>query len=125
MSGNGARVANQPDITVAIPGFNPLTFPSGTGGGCVTSGPFKNLSVNLGPGGLVTPGGAFEAVANPLAFNPRCLKRDLTTAVNKQYANASSIVHLLLSHNKLESFQTEMEGTPGVTLGVHVSIFLI
>jgi tyrosinase len=123
MSGNGAPIANQGNVDIVIPGFPTLSFPSGTGGGCVTSGPFKDHKVNLGPGGLVVPNNAPPADnrPNPLEYNPRCLKRDLSDHVNKRYANATGIVHLILANQHTLGFQTELEGPPGIDLGVHVS----
>ena len=58
LSGNGAKINNQGNVVVQVPGFPAITFPAGSGGGCVTSGPFKDLKVNLGPAGLVVPSNA-------------------------------------------------------------------
>jgi len=54
VGGNGPFVNPDPD---------PNLVPGRTGGGCIQSGPFKDLIVNLGP-------------LNSLAYNPRCLTRD-------------------------------------------------
>src|SRR4051794_19132956 len=95
MSGNGEYIPNRTDIIVGGNALvrEPVILPPGTGGGCVTSGPFKNMTVNLGPMALDEPGGVVASnPAGPLAYNPRCLRRDLTTEVNQRYANATAIL---------------------------------
>ncbi|KAK0733780.1 hypothetical protein B0T26DRAFT_631881 [Lasiosphaeria miniovina] len=122
MSGNGAKIDNQPDIVLgASTGLPPVYLPAGTGGGCVTSGPFKDMSVNLGPVALDLPGGT--SAGNPagaLAYNPRCLKRDLTTKINQKYANATAILSNILNPKTVEAFQMQMQGIPGSgNIGIH------
>ncbi|GIJ92616.1 hypothetical protein Asppvi_001894 [Aspergillus pseudoviridinutans] len=120
MSGNGAYVANKGDIALTMGNYPIIYLPSGTGGGCVTSGPFVNYTVNLGPAALNLPGGTMEAQSNPLDYNPRCLKRDLTTAILKRYANATSVVKLILENRDIWDFQMVMQGVPGSgSIGVH------
>jgi tyrosinase len=121
MSGDGAHVPNQPkNITLTFGDLPPLYLPTANGGGCVTSGPFKDMSVNLGPASLALPGGATQAAANPLDYNPRCLKRDLTDAINKAYGNYTDIVNLILQNNNIADFQLVMQGIPGSgSIGVH------
>ena len=124
LSGNGEFIPNKgPIILEGFPGSDlpPVSFPSGSGGGCVTSGPFQNMSVNLGPVSLALPDGVVEV--NPegqFALNPRCLKRDLTDAVNRGYANATSVLNLLLESQNIDDFQMRMQGVPGTgDIGVH------
>jgi tyrosinase len=123
MSGNGVDEGPRPDYVLgASTGLPPLYLPAGTGGGCVTSGPFQNMSVNLGPVALDLPGG--EEVGggpgNGLTYNPRCLKRDLKSAVVKKYADYPTILHNLLVPKNIWDFQMEMQGVPGSgLLGVH------
>ena len=61
----------------AMPSF---VIPPGNGSGCVTSGPFRNMTVRLGP---ITPS-LYGLQANPqadgLGLNERCLRRDLSNA---------------------------------------------
>lgn len=100
-----------------------VRLPSGTGGGCVKSGPFKDLSVNLGPVALALPGGGSES--NPdgvFAYNPRCLKRDLTTEINRRFCNASAVLHNIVVPKDISTFQYEMQGfteTSVTMLGIH------
>lgn len=122
MSGNGVAIPNQADIMIgAGNGLPPIILPTGTGGGCVTSGPFKNMSVNLGPVSLDLPGGVVGSnPAGPFAYNPRCLKRDLTTKINQKFANPSAILSNILVPKDIDSFQMQMQGVPGSgVIGVH------
>ncbi|KAJ9134128.1 Tyrosinase central domain protein [Pleurostoma richardsiae] len=122
MSGNGEYIGPQDDIILgASTGLPPVYLPTGTGGGCVTSGPFKNMSVNLGPAALDLPGGIEIAnPAGPLEYNPRCLKRDLTDAVNQAYANATAVLSNILKPKIIYDFQMQMQGVPGSgNIGIH------
>jgi tyrosinase len=122
MSGNGAKVANQGPIVISAPspGLPELVIPSGSGGGCVTSGPFKDMKVNLGPVNLSLPGNQTVSNGDGLSYNPRCLKRDLTDYANKRFANASSIARTIINQDNIEDFQMTMQGVPGTDdIGIH------
>jgi hypothetical protein len=84
------------------------------------SRPFKDMKVNLGPVALGLTNGSTVSNGDGLGYNPRCLQRDLTDYSNKRWANATSIVDLILRHKDIESFQMEMQGVPGSgAIGVH------
>ncbi|CAH0014985.1 unnamed protein product [Clonostachys rhizophaga] len=123
MSGDGAYEGSREDIILGKnqPGLTPIHLPTGNGGGCVKSGPFKSMSVNLGPISLDRPGG--ETITNPngpLSYNPRCLKRDLSSEVNRRYSNASSILSNILKPQNVADFQLQIQGKPGTgTIGIH------
>lgn len=120
MSGNGAFVANKGNVVLGGNGLPEIVLPSGTGGGCVTSGPFKDMSVNLGPVAMQLDDGTTVGNADVYAYNPRCLKRDLTHAINRRFANATGVVSLILGTNNIEDFQMQMQGIPGSgDIGVH------
>ncbi|KAK2009616.1 Di-copper centre-containing protein [Colletotrichum eremochloae] len=122
ISGNGEFIpGREPIVLGASMGLPPIYLPVGTGGGCVTSGPFKDLVVNLGPAALDLPGGVVEASPEgPLSYNPRCLKRDLTTEVNRVYANVTSVLSNILQPQNVYDFQMQMQGVPGSgSIGIH------
>ncbi|KAJ0325721.1 hypothetical protein COL5a_007228 [Colletotrichum fioriniae] len=122
MSGNGDFVPGRESIRLGGQNGLPIIeLPVGTGGGCVNSGPFKNLTVNLGPAALDLPGGISEANPNgPLTYNPRCLKRDLTTEVNLLYANVTAVLSNILQPQNVYDFQMQMQGVPGSgNIGIH------
>ncbi|CZT13014.1 related to monophenol monooxygenase (tyrosinase) [Rhynchosporium agropyri] len=119
MSGNGEFIPGRGDIDVGTPGFGPTYLPAGNGGGCVKSGPFANMTVNLGPVDLPINGGG-SVTGSGLEYNPRCLVRDIGTAVNNKYANSTSIANLLTGHDDIYWFQMVMQGIPGEEdIGVH------
>jgi hypothetical protein len=64
-------------------GLQDITFPAGTGGGCVYSGPFSNTTytTNLGP--IDSPYN--NNVVNQFDANPRCLVRDLNSYFSQAY----------------------------------------
>ncbi|KAF4542612.1 Tyrosinase [Lasiodiplodia theobromae] len=125
LSGNGAFVPNQGNVVLgATTGLPPIYLAAGTGGGCVTAGPFADMVVNLGPVALdLTNGtsvGTGPVTPDQFAWNPRCLKRDLSDAVNRRYANASGVAALILGSEDVERFQMTMQGVPGSgSIGVH------
>ena len=121
MSGNGEYVEKAGNIELSgLPGLPPLELPTGSGGGCVTSGPFECMEVNLGPVGLALPGGATEANGDGLSYNPRCLKRDLTDEILRKYSNATAIAHNILKPKDVYDFQMTMQGYPGSgNIGIH------
>lgn len=91
MGGNGEYVQHKGPVISPPPGVSggDIQLPSGVGGGYVTTGPFANMTVNLGPvGGL---NGTAPGPDGGLGYNPRGLKRDLGPAMNTRYANYSTV----------------------------------
>ncbi|KAI6782244.1 uncharacterized protein J7T54_008330 [Emericellopsis cladophorae] len=122
MSGDGEFIPDREDIILGqAQGLPPVYLPVGEGGGCVKSGPFKDMVVNLGPAALDLPGGLVDAnPEGPLAHNPRCLKRDLSTEVNRRYANATAVLANLIQPTNVYDFQMQMQGVPGSgSIGIH------
>jgi len=138
MSGNGEFVPGHigPLLLPAFEGLGliPIQLDAGLGGGCVTSGPFKNYTVNLGPVNLqdvpVGPDGG-------LGWNPRCMKRDVGPGVAMKYNNWTAVLrkfskqlqqymianklHIdVLGQTTLDDFQFELQGRPGSnSIGPH------
>ncbi|KAG8159792.1 hypothetical protein KVR01_010429 [Diaporthe batatas] len=117
MSGNGEYIPNQPDLWSMG-----VTIPAGTGGGCVFSGPFANMTVNLGPVNLALPGNT--STANPhndtgiLSWNPRCLKRDLTDFIIQKYNSATQVLDTILLWDTISDFQLSLQGI-NITTGAN------
>jgi tyrosinase len=87
-----------------------LTLPHGTGGGCVTTGPFANLTV---PMAYISPNylrnGTLPATA--FAYQPNCLRRDLNPSIARLYTSPTNITSAL---------ETALNGLlGGGTLGIH------
>ncbi|KAI1207613.1 Di-copper centre-containing protein [Annulohypoxylon truncatum] len=93
--GNGAFVPHGPR-RVILPGLAVRNFtlpkPAGTGGGCITDGPFQNFTISMGPVAkvIIDPENKFGYKPNP-----RCLSRDFFDGASKgvmNWANATTIV---------------------------------
>ncbi|KAH8880978.1 tyrosinase [Thozetella sp. PMI_491] len=119
MSGNG--VFEPHNCTNALPtGLN--CIPPGDGGGCVETGPFANMTVNLGP---ISPTLAEpEVVPAPglLAYNPRCLKRDVTSWASSRWSTDQNSTDLIVQNTNVTFFQTVMQGDfASGNYGVHTA----
>jgi tyrosinase len=114
LGSDGVYVADRDDTYL---GLMDVTFPPGTGGGCVHSGPFSGGPFsNLGP--LDSPYG--DNVENSYDFNPRCLVRDLNSFFSSRYNTYANVTSLLLGQTDIQYFQAEMQGFVGDNkLGIH------
>ncbi|KAL4816800.1 hypothetical protein BDW67DRAFT_161573 [Aspergillus spinulosporus] len=114
MSGDGSYIPH--DGPEAAPG---ITLEPGHGGGCVTSGPFKNFTVNLGPlAPTLLVDGVTAQNGTGLDYNPRCLRRD----INVDAASWTTIDKVLDLFNRttIGDFQDRLQGDfPNGYLGVH------
>jgi len=91
MGGNGEYIPHNGTILqLTVNGVvePEIQLDPGLGGGCVKTGPFANMSVNLGPIALyeTPPGPDFG-----LGYNPRCLKRDVGPGVALKYTNVTAV----------------------------------
>ncbi|KAH7038384.1 uncharacterized protein B0I36DRAFT_420844 [Microdochium trichocladiopsis] len=96
-----------------------VSIPHGTGGLCVTKGPFANMEIRFGPfSPLLIPGGVIPA--NWTASNPRCLTRDFNPYISTTHLNVA-FVTLLQASLTIADFQDRLTPTAlGVTgLGLH------
>lgn len=102
MSGNGEYVANRSalitELTLPSIGSVIISIPPGTGGGCVTTGPFANITV---PFGEVSTNTTTSSRNNPqnLAHTPHCLRRDLNPAIVNVSLTAAQVETQLESVN--------------------------
>ncbi|UNI21818.1 Tyrosinase [Purpureocillium takamizusanense] len=111
LGGNGEFIANltrpsRASTDLPLPGKG--ARPRGVGGGFVTTGPFANITINVGPGDNV-------------AYNPRRIKRDVGPGLNTRYANYTTVLNLLQKPN-VDEFRSLSEGVLYTDeLGPHVS----
>ena len=90
LGGNGEFIEHEGPVIQSPDGQTSLQLPPGVGSGNVTTGPFANMSINLGP-----VGGLNDTAPGPeggLGYNPRRLKRDVGPALNERYANYSTVL---------------------------------
>jgi len=118
MGGNGDYVKH-----VGQPlGMASVNVPAGKGGGCVTTGPFGNLTVNLGPKALsLDP--ALKVPNNPRSdgygYNPRCLRRDVNNYFTSQYLRPVDIANHLQSTSDIDTFQTSLQTDTTKAFSLH------
>ncbi|KAF6780534.1 FAD binding domain containing protein, partial [Colletotrichum musicola] len=105
LSGNGAFRAHNGSMAGSV------FLPSGKGGGCVTEGPFANMTVHLGP---VSPGidGLPLNPGGPFAYNPRCLSRDLSDWTSQHWMTPENLLNLTIgaAAASVRTFQDELQG---------------
>ncbi|KLU90559.1 hypothetical protein MAPG_10411 [Magnaporthiopsis poae ATCC 64411] len=111
LSGNGKKIAHKGNAIA----------PAGNGGGCVETGPFKNMTVYLGPlSAAVDPPPARNPRADGFGANPRCLRRDMSNYLTSRWGRTQDMVQLITNSKDVGSFQSTMENGGGWgTQGIH------
>ncbi|KAF8251527.1 Di-copper centre-containing protein [Wilcoxina mikolae CBS 423.85] len=100
--GNGPYVAIQP-VTYSWP------YMAGqTGGGCVKDGPFKNVTINVGPG-------------QSLAYKPHCLHRGLNPTTIP-FLQPSAVAYALESEDYL-TWDSRAQAPPDITPARGITTF--
>lgn len=92
LGGNGQYIPHNGTVITPPEGVSggDIQLPAGVGGGYVVTGPFANMTINLGPFG-----GTFGTEPGPdggLGYNPRGLKRDVGPAINERYCNYTTVL---------------------------------
>ncbi|KAH8648678.1 hypothetical protein BX600DRAFT_389123 [Xylariales sp. PMI_506] len=118
LGGNGLYDPDSGNATT--PDGSPL--PHGSGGGCVTTGPFANHTVNFQPLDITH---VFEGLpSNWTEQDPHCMTRDLNDWAVTNLCNASNVQDML-AKTTVEDFYTDINGnsdSPGIHGGGHLSI---
>lgn len=114
LSGNGL-----PNGTDPIALGSRLVIPHGSGGGCVTTGPFKNWQPTLN---FISP--LFLVSGAPLPqsaydYKPQCMVRDLNQYVKDTYETAALVSKTVRSRSAEELELNLNSVIGGTSLGVH------
>ncbi|KAG6362936.1 hypothetical protein INS49_008031 [Diaporthe citri] len=116
LGGNGQYIPHNGTVITppeGVSGGN-IQLPAGLGGGYVVTGPFANMTINLGPFG-----GTFVAEPGPdggLGYNPRGLKRDVGPGITERYCNYTTV----LEKPTITDYRLLSEGVPyTVEIGPH------
>ncbi|KAL6706425.1 hypothetical protein ACN47E_005531 [Coniothyrium glycines] len=118
MGGNGEPVGNHAGTNIAG-----VQVPGGPGGGCVTKGPFANLTVHLGPlQPTIDP--KLGIKANPrsdgLGDNPRCLRRDVSNFFTKDYLRPEDLLNHITTHTAIGKFQDTLQDPSARQFALHI-----
>ena len=117
LSGDGIYNATEGPISI---GGN-ATFPRGTGGGCVVTGPFANTTLPF-QHFTIQDAISFDGSlpANAFDYYPHCFQRDLNSYAAEYYTNKSDVDYLIYQAPDITTFQNVMSGALGnPSLGVH------
>ncbi|KXH69104.1 hypothetical protein CSAL01_01466 [Colletotrichum salicis] len=102
---------------------NTIKLKPGSGGGCIKSGPFQNMTVHIGPASLAQYGTTKPFnVTDPLQDLPRCLKRDLNKDVAQRFNSFRNTTTLILEQTNIKNFSSLLQGDDRFfpnTLGIH------
>ncbi|KAL2862820.1 tyrosinase family protein [Aspergillus lucknowensis] len=115
MSGDGSYIPHEgPEAGTGI------ILKPGHGGGCVTSGPFKDFTVNLGPLAVTLHiPGLKPQNGTGLEYNPRCLRRDINVD-SASWTTVDHVVDLIENYTDIVAFQNRMQGDFATGyLGIH------
>ncbi|PGH19237.1 hypothetical protein AJ80_04102 [Polytolypa hystricis UAMH7299] len=93
--------------------FDKIILPAGKGGGCVKTGPFKDMVVNLGPKDPpLQVDGVVGQKGDGLDYNPRCLRCDILPEVAKRWTKTEDVLTLIEGSPDTSTFQNVTDGNP-------------
>lgn len=97
--------------------------PGGPGGGCVTKGPFGNLTIHLGPV-MPTMDPKLGIKNNPRSDgygdNPRCLRRDVSNFFSASYMRPQDLLDHITSNSAIGKFQDSLQDPAARKTALHV-----
>ncbi|KAI9712652.1 MAG: hypothetical protein M1820_001273 [Bogoriella megaspora] len=120
LGGNGAS-RKEGDVNIPSNQVPSIVLPPQQGGGCVEPG-YLNWTVNLGPVSPALNDTTPNKQPDGLAYNPRCLRRDISSYVTQQFLKDADVSSSITNFSDIDSFQTYMQGngfTDPKFLGIH------
>lgn len=122
MSGDGERISGRNNTCIPMPEQCGISLPPGNGGGCITSGPFKDWKTNLGPVAPVVADPKPNPIMTGLGYNPRCLRRDISSAAAQGWTKDKDVFTLMTQAKSFYNFTTTLQGDFAAGfLGVHTA----
>lgn len=119
ISGNGAPVAAAGRalplyVLLPTPNVTNVSIAAGSGGGCLTSGPFANLTVRLGPHGAPVA----TDDEGGLGYHPRCLTRDFRDPYLAAYLSYDNVTAVMAAAD-LPAFSARVGAGDGLHSSGH------
>lgn len=120
ISGDGIYVPGRNSTCVPNPSRCFVQIEPGSGGGCVNSGPFKDWKINLGPIQSLDVTVPPNPWANGLGYNPRCIKRDISTQSSLE-TNDQFVSDLIKNSATVSAFQNTLQNPEPGRLRIHLA----
>jgi tyrosinase len=119
MGGDGTFVKHNGSLA----GARLISLPSGKGGGCIKSGPFKGIESSIGP---FNPGmdGLGPIAAGLNVSNPHCIKRDLSAYAATKWFTTENLLNVTIGPGSWTHarYWQEIQGRyPDQFLGLHTT----
>ncbi|RAK81388.1 tyrosinase family protein [Aspergillus fijiensis CBS 313.89] len=118
LGGNGIYNASTVEHPALCPANLGGCLPPGVGGGCVTSGPFANWTLHLGPFSRDFVKSYGSLPPDPWRYNPRCLNRNFRPE-SLQILNTQQRVDMLLGAPDMDAFMAVMDPSNATLIGSH------
>ncbi|KAH7095915.1 common central domain of tyrosinase-domain-containing protein [Paraphoma chrysanthemicola] len=119
ISGDGDYIPGRNFTCVPNPSRCFVQVPAGSGGGCVTFGPFKSWKVNLGPISSLDSTVPPNPSPDGLGYNPRCIKRDISTRSSSETSD-TAIAALITTSPNISTFQDTLQNPEPGKLRIHL-----
>lgn len=119
MGGNGDAIGSHAGTYMGG-----VLVPGGPGGGCVTRGPFANLTIHLGPL-MSTMDPKLGISPNPRSDgygdNPRCLRRDVSNFFTKDYLRPQDLLSHITGNKAIGNFQDSIQDASARQIALHIA----
>lgn len=99
----------RPPPSLGRPPDEGTVFPAGTGGKCVRSGPFSDITLNLGP--VFRPSAV--NVADKFRYSPHCLTRDFNPYIGEHYLRFNWTLWTVEESPDIVAFLSRLAGDQG------------
>ncbi|KAF4548008.1 Tyrosinase-like protein 4 [Elsinoe fawcettii] len=120
--GGDGKFKEHAGAQIPSPALPFITLPPGTGGDCITTGPFKDMEVRLGPLAPYLNYVSSNPSPDGLGYNPRCLRRDINSPTAAKNLHDDNSTALITNSPDVLTFQNSLQGDfASGLLGVHTA----